>query len=80
MTDLNFLSSCDKLRKEELSTRRGYKPRRCCKSKLSINSYNLGKRRNEDLSNELSDKLRREVNTSMLYRWFKAHMKDVLRT
>lgn len=79
MTYLNFLSSCDKLRKEDLSTRRVYKPRRC-KAELSTNAYNLGKRRNKDLSNELADKLRREVNTSMLYRWFKRNMKDVLRT
>ena len=32
MTDLRFLSSCDKLRKEDLSTRRVYKPRRCSKN------------------------------------------------
>lgn len=80
MTDLSFLSSCDKLRKEDLSTRKVYKPRRCCKSKLSINSFHLGKSRNEDLSYELADKLRREVNTTMLYRWFKNNMKEVLRT
>lgn len=79
MTDYRFLSYED-FRKEELSTRRGYKPRRCCKSKLSINSYHLGKSRNENLSNELADKLRREVSTSMLYRWFKQNMKDVLRS
>ncbi len=80
MTYLNFLSSCDKLRKEDLSTRRVYKPRRC-KAELSTNAYNLGKRSNEDLRTELkADKLRREVSTSMLYRWFKNNMKEVLRT
>ena len=81
MTDLNFLSSCDKLRKEDLSTRRVYKPRRC-KAELSTNAYNLGKRRNDELRNDLqnADMIRREVNTAMLYRWFKQNMKDVLRT
>ena len=79
MTDLRFLSYEDVRKERQSTTRTGYKPRRC-KAELTINSYHLGKRRNEDLSNELSDKLRREVNTSMLYRWFKAHMKDVLRT
>ena len=80
MTDLNFLSSCDKLRKEDLSTRRVYKPRRC-KAVLSTNAYNLGKRSNEDLRTELkADKLRREVNITVLYRWFKRNMKDVLRS
>lgn len=80
MTYLNFLSSCDKLRKEDLSTRRVYKPRRC-KAELSTNAYNLGKRSNDDLRTELkADKLRREVSTSMLYRWFKNNMKEVLRT
>ena len=79
MTDFRFLS-CDEIRKEIQSTRRGYKPRKC-KAELSINTYHQGKRSNEDLRTELkADKLRREVNTSMLYRWFKAHMKDVLRT
>ena len=80
MTDLNFLSSCDKLRKEELSTRRGYKPRRCCKSNYQSTLTHLSKSRNDDLSYELADKLRREVSTSMLYRWFKNNKKEVLRT
>ena len=79
MTDLRFLSY-EEIRKERQSTRKVYEPRRCCKSKLSINSYHLGKSRNEDLSYELADKLRREVSTSMLYRWFKNNMKEVLKT
>lgn len=79
MTDFRFLS-CDEIRKERQSTRRGYKPRKC-KAELSINTYHQGKRSNEDLRTELkADKLRREVNITVLYRWFKRNMKDVLRT
>ena len=81
MTDLRFLSSCDKLRKEDLSTRRVYKPRRCSKAEMGLYSYKLANQRKEDTCNELiADNLRREVNTAMLYRWFKANMKEVLRT
>lgn len=81
MTDLRFLSSCDKLRKEDLSTRRCYKPRKCYKAEMGLYSYKLDNQRKEDTSNEqIADKLRREVNTAMLYRWFKANMKEVLRT
>ena len=79
MTDLRFLSYEDVRKERQSTTRTGYKPRRC-KAELTIISYHLGKRRNEDLSKELADKLRREVNTSMLYRWCKANMKDVLRS
>ena len=80
MTDFRFLS-CDEIRKEIQSTRRGYKPRKC-KAELSINTYHQGKRSNEELRNDLqnADMIRREVNTAMLYRWFKQNMKDVLRT
>ena len=79
MTDLRFLSYEDVRKERQSTTITGYKPRRF-KAELTINCYHLGKRRNEDLSKELADKLRREVNTSMLYRWFKANMKDVLRS
>ena len=82
MTDLRFLSSCDKLRKEDLSTRKVYKPRRrSCDAELGLYSYQLIKQQKDGTGNELiADKLRREVNTAMLYRWFKQNMKDVLRT
>lgn len=80
MTDLRFLSYED-IRKEELSTRRGYKPRRrSCDVGLGLYSYKRSKHRKDDTCNELADKLRREANTAMLYRWFKNNMKDVLRT
>lgn len=81
MTDLRFLSYED-IRKEELSTRRGYKPRRrSCDAELGLYSYQLTKQQKDGTGNELiADKLRREVNTAMLYRWFKQNMKDVLRT
>ena len=80
MTDLRFLSY-EYLCKEDLRTRSGYKPRKC-KAELSINTYHQGKRSNEELRNDLqnADMIRREVNTVMLYRWFKQNMKDVLRS
>lgn len=80
MTDLRFLS-CDENRKERQSTRRVCKPRKSSMAEMGLYSYKLVIQRKEDTCNELiADKFRREVSTSMLYRWFKQNMKDVLRT